>query len=134
MFNFKFLKTYIPLGNKWKKEKNFEKKSFSFRKKSFPVPIPKLDLGFSSRYQNLVLVSNYFHYRWSSCSVVFVIQLENVHIILRLCYKIEWDDNESGVKPMVMYVNLVFFPDCQVDCFQTFLWSFVRTIPKYCFC
>ena len=29
-------------------------------KNSAPVPIPKLDLSFSSQYQNLVLVAHYF--------------------------------------------------------------------------
>ena len=41
-------------------EKKFEKRSFGFgKKKSAPIPIPKLDLSFGSQYQNLVSVVHY---------------------------------------------------------------------------
>jgi hypothetical protein len=52
-------KTYISQrsGKKWEK---FEKKvSVSGKKIPAQKPIPKLDLGFSSRYRNWILVSHY---------------------------------------------------------------------------
>ena len=49
-----------------KHEKNFKnlkrkkEKSFGFAKKvQAPIPIPKVDLGFSSRYQKMVSVAHY---------------------------------------------------------------------------
>ena len=72
LFNFKLLKTYITprsrktlenlkiLRKKKKKKFRFWKKKFRCGKKRVLVPImiPKLDLGFGSRYQNLIWVAH----------------------------------------------------------------------------
>jgi hypothetical protein len=40
-------------------KKKLKKVSVSGKKISAPIPIPKLDLGYGSQYQNLVLVVHY---------------------------------------------------------------------------
>ena len=56
---FQTVETYNFFLKKWgknEKKLKLEKKEFRFWKKN-PIPIPKLDLGFDSRYQNLVSVA-----------------------------------------------------------------------------
>ena len=60
VFNFRLLKTHILLRSRktWENLKKWV--SVSGKKISAPIPIPKLDLGFGSRYRNLVSVIHHF--------------------------------------------------------------------------
>ena len=60
MFIFELIKTYIPpRSGKHDFFLKCEKKVSVSKKKNFSSPIPKLDLGFGSRYRNRILVSHY---------------------------------------------------------------------------
>ena len=64
----------------------FEKKrtkSFGFGKKSAPIRILKLDLGFGSRYRNLVSVIHYIGFKNHPCSPTQLGQLSSSDISLQ---------------------------------------------------
>ena len=65
VFNFQLLELHIPL---WKGKKMKKKVSVLEKKVSAQKPIPKMYIGFDSRYHKLVSVAHYFIYDFSPLS------------------------------------------------------------------